>query len=50
MKKLAISEELSADMKVQAETIKAYNNMLGNLEINNKVLGANIHELFIFYD
>jgi len=34
------------ERKTQIETIQSYNNMLKNLQVNQKVLNANIHELF----
>ena len=52
MKKVQINyeNECSEDAKVQIETINAYNNLLNNLKVNDKVLHANIHELFLFYN
>jgi hypothetical protein len=32
------------------ETILAYNKMLKSLKVNEAVLNANIHELFIFFN
>jgi hypothetical protein len=46
MKRIEESEE----QKVQAETIKAYNEMLQGLTVNQDVMNANIHELFAFFN
>lgn len=49
MKKL--EEDKSAEeQKVQVETIKAYNKMLQGLKVNENVMNADIHELFLFFN
>ncbi len=40
----------ASEIKAQIDTIKAYNQMLSKLEIYEKVLNANIHELFLFFN
>jgi hypothetical protein len=38
------------DRKTQIETIEQYNKMLKNLKVNDRVLNADIHELFQFFN
>eukprot|EP00347_Sterkiella_histriomuscorum_P023736 403333563 len=38
------------EIKAQIETITQYNKMLSKMEINEKVLNCDIHELFLFYN
>jgi hypothetical protein len=38
------------DRKTQIETIEQYNKMLKNLKVNERVLNADIHELFQFFN
>lgn len=42
--------KLTEEAKTQIETIQQYNKMLSNLKVNENVLNANIHELFIFFN
>jgi hypothetical protein len=42
--------KLTEEAKTQIETIQQYNKMLSNLKVNQNVLNANIHELFIFFN
>ena len=42
--------KLTEEAKTQIETIQQYNKMLSNLKVNQKVLNANIHELFVFFN
>ena len=44
------ASKLNEEAKTQIETIEQYNKMLSNLKVNNKVLDANIHELFTFFN
>jgi hypothetical protein len=44
------NDNKNEERKTQTETILEYNKMLSNLKVNDKVLNANIHELFIFFN
>ena len=50
MKKVCSKHELTEEMKTQAETVKALGDMLQKMEVNDKVVNANIHELFVIYN
>ena len=39
-----------SEVRVQIETVKAYNQMLQGLQVNEKVMNADIHALFLTYN
>ena len=45
-----VKEFEASEVKAQIETIQAYNKMLSKMEVNEKVMNADIHELFLFFN
>ena len=43
------SKDADEERKTQISTINAYHHMLKNLKVNENVINANIHELFLFF-
>jgi len=53
MKKVELDEEdskFSEDMRIQAETIRAHQQVLSNLRVNKQVLDTDIYGSFRFYN